>query len=221
MKKGKVLFSVVLLLSICSCSKTRYLKNEKANHTIVAQLITGRDSYSFSKSIYELEKEAYPGREPYHTREIEMNFIIKNNSSFRYFFPYESLEYDSCHSYLKVWFQQDSLRVVPHYSLKRAPNDSLYLNPGDSITLIVRINRFPDWQVEGCDVNTHYSKLISMLQVDYTPFYMKNINAKSNCRIPQLKFIIDPQNIALYEGGKPSEWRYDMTIEDILSMTMR
>ncbi|MBQ4445407.1 MAG: hypothetical protein II910_04045 [Prevotella sp.] len=204
---NKIFHQIILIvqtLLIYSCTGACNRDNVISNDTIVAQLTFVRDTYPFSNAVYEIEKDAYPEKKPYHTREIELYFRIKNETITRYFLPYKSFGNDSCYSTVKLWFQSDSLRVVPHYTLKRFPYDSLYLNPKDSITFIARINRFPDWQIEGCDAKTHYKKLIKLLNLEYEPDTRDLLRYKSKCRVPILKFVIDPQNYEIFDGGKPS-----------------
>ena len=146
--------------------------------------------YSFSNAIYEVEKKAHPDKEPYHSRQLEVKYTIKNETDNIVFMPFNTLSNDTCYSHLNVWFQSDSTQVKPFYTVIRFPCNSVYINPGDSINLTLRFFRFPDWQIKGCDVHTHSTKLISMLKVEYIADSLDINKYKSKYGITKLKFTV-------------------------------
>ncbi len=195
--------TIMLVFFLCSCANRKNINN---SDFIVANLKAVGDTYSFSNAIYEVEKEAHPDKEPYHSRQLEVKYTIKNETDNIVFMPFNTLSNDTCYSHLNVWFQSDSTQVKPFYTVIRFPCNSVYINPGDSINLTLRFFRFPDWQIKGCDVHTHSTKLISMLKVEYIADSLDINKYKSKYGITKLKFNNAPKKFAILEDGMPFGW---------------
>ena len=194
--------TIILVFSFCSCSNRK-----KSNCDFIeANLKIAGDTYSFSNYIYELEKEAHPDKELYHSRQLEVTYTIKNETENIVFVPLKLHDYETFGSHLNAWFETDSTKVKPYYDVIRFPCDSVYINPGDSIDLTLRFYRFPDWQINGCDVHTHITKLVSMLNVEYIADSLDISRYKSKYGITKIKFNKAPKKYAIREDKMPNGW---------------
>lgn len=93
---------------------------------------------------------------------------------------------------IKAFFVNGKDTVIPRYRIDKAPYNTDFINPKDSMLFIIKIVNFPDWQNKWINTDVSLDDIISMLRLEYS---IHPEERKSEFRPVRMDFDIKPQHM--------------------------
>lgn len=141
------------LLSIVACADYRC-------YELSSELVCVTDSRPCTDSLFDIEKT-------YNAREIELQYVVRNNTGEDVCLPLRSLSCDSHGSYISAELVDGSDTIRPTFHVMASSDKTGVIRAGDSLNIAVRLFCFPDWGNENCNVETDVKDIVSRLRLEY------------------------------------------------------